>query len=260
MHKYAPEDVLETFFAAHRKCENSDSLSLLRQRVKEKPEDLDARLALVGRLFENRSTSIRKHLIWLIDNHPRHSAHSFITLYKETPMYSEARDHWLRQLEENPNDIAVIFHAGVFFKILHSDDSARLFQSAADLDPTNEEFPLRLSKLFQGKARYDFSENGRSYARKAVQQMLIAIDRYTVPSTLDSYLLQYFRMELSEVAELAINHNLLEEARQLADLLINHQAINEVRFDRGPLDAKRYSHSVSIGRAILERIAATSDR
>ena len=39
MHKYAPEDVLETFFAAHRKCENSDSLSLLRQRVKEKPED-----------------------------------------------------------------------------------------------------------------------------------------------------------------------------------------------------------------------------
>ena len=67
-------------------------------------------------------------------------------------------------------------------------------------------------------------------------------------------------MELSEVAELAINHNLLEEARQLADLLINHQAINEVRFDRGPLDAKRYSHSVSIGRAILERIAATSDR
>ncbi|MBX9939104.1 MAG: hypothetical protein K2Y32_07620 [Candidatus Obscuribacterales bacterium] len=98
----------------------------------------------------------------------------------------------------------------------------------------------------------------------AAQQMMIAVERYKVPSTLDSYLLPYFSSELSQIAELVMQFDLLEDARNLGELLIEHRSINEGRLNEARSSKTRsnktgirdgiYALSECLGHSILGRV------
>lgn len=265
MHKYVPEGSADSSFATQAGGGvGGESFEQLKQKVLETPGDLDARLALLEYLLRRRAASARKHLLWLIDNHPRHCAHQFIVLHKVSTTYSEGRQHWLRQLDSCFDDVAVVFHAAVFFSILSLKDSLRLFERAAELDPTNEEFPRRLSHLYANMAGSGSTAENEFFAHMAAQQMMIAVERYMVPSTLDSYLLPYFSSELSQIAELVMQFHLLEDARNLGELLMKHRSINEGRLNEARSSKSRsnktgisdgiYALSECLGHSILGRV------
>lgn len=259
MHNYMPEGSADDFVAALASEEVfGSSLGQLKQKVLETPEDLNARLALLGRMFRCGANSVRKHLLWLIDNHPKHSAHQFIVLRKATSTYNEARQHWLRHLNTQSDDVTILFHAGVFFSILAPNDSMRLFQKAADLDPTNDEFTRKLSHVCATMAASGSTTRHKLFAHNAAQQMLITVERYMRPSTLDSYMLPYFPYELSDIAELAMQFDLLEDARQLGQLLLKHRSINLERLNKINNNADIYSISECFGHSILGRVALAS--
>lgn len=255
VHNYVPEGSADAFFATQAGGGvGSAKLDQLKQKVSDTPEDVDARLALLGYLLGRGAASARKHLLWLIDNHPRHCAHEFIVLQTVSSTYNEARQHWLRQLDSCFDDVAVVCHAAIFFSILDPKDSLQLFERAAELDPTNEEFPRKLSHLYASMVGRGSTAENEFFARMAAQQMIKAVKLYMLPSTLDSYFLPYFPYELSHVAELVMQFDLLEDARSLGELLLKHQSINESRLNEAGSNADIYSLSECLGHSILGRV------
>jgi hypothetical protein len=92
--------------------------------------------------------------------------------------------------------------------------------------------------------------------RKAVEQMNIALKRYEVPSEEPSYLKTYFDMEVSRLAETALEVNLLKEASDLAHILLRHGEINEVRLGtKSDPTAPTIQKSTHSGHAILTVVA-----
>lgn len=259
MHKYQPEGSSAAFEAFFSRDYNPSPAEVrdVRKRLKENPNDIDSRLFLLGRNLRRPSSTFATHLIWLIDNHPRHCIHLNLPPRKNDDAYQRARLRWLRQVRLNPEDVTILYHAAEFCSLFSPEDAIRFLHRASDLDPLNDELPRELSHLYCCLAAHYSVKKNKLVAHKAVEQLKIALARYATPSTEDSYLLPYFSMVLDQTARVALRYDLLDDAKDLGQVLLSHYSINLKRL--GPNTAAKesrvYDLSTNLGNAILGHVA-----
>jgi hypothetical protein len=206
----------------------------VRKTLRRIPDDLTSRLLLFGRGNRGRSGSDTAHLNWLIENHPRHRVHETITLNKKDDVYKNARSLWLKHVRANPDDVTILVHAAAFFTGTSLEDApyaVKFLSRASDLDAFNDDIPRQLSFVYSLMCRNSSPSKNAKLAHNSVEQLKIAIERYALPNAKgDSYLLPYFSMFVSNIAQVAIDANSIEDAKDLGRILMNHRSINKRRW------------------------------
>jgi hypothetical protein len=258
MHAYQPDGFLDWSFTEKARSMQKNQVKALKEKLLRHPNDLNTRRLLFERAKENHLKSILPHLIWFIDNHPKDSVLQLISWTNADDIYREARKHWVAKVRSNPDDVTILCHAAQFTETIEPLVAAKFLQKASDIDTFDDELPRRLSNAFMLKARACPSR-AKYYLRKSVEQMKIAIDRYAVPSDEGSYLLPYFSMELSQLAKMALDLDLLDEAKDLGQLLLQHKEINAIRLRiKSEAISPSYDMSKHSGHAVLSVVSLRS--
>ncbi|MBI2809934.1 MAG: hypothetical protein HYX67_03775 [Candidatus Melainabacteria bacterium] len=257
MQKYKPIEGSELDYdiVRHAHLLKREDAAAHRQKLKTDPDDLKSRLALFGRGYYKKMGASPEHLVWLVEQHPRRWIHCMIAPCKRNASYETVRASWLRVVRSNSEDVTVLAHAAQFFLHLDQKDSIKWLTRASNLAPSDDELPRQLSFAYRLVHEED-PKKSRLLAHKAVQQMQTAIERYAIPTEDHSYLLQYFSMEVTDTAKHALNHGLLDEAKELGKILLNHRELNRSR--RPMLEVASDAHyrlSTYRGHLILGRVA-----
>jgi tetratricopeptide (TPR) repeat protein len=255
MHQYQPEGLFDWQLAQKARSMEKSQVRILRETLSNDPNNLTARRLLFEKYNRNHIKSILPHLIWFIDNQPKNAVLQIFVWANFDEVYKEARKHWIAQIRSNPNDVTILCHAAQFVEMNEPLLAAKFLQKASETDILDEELPRRLSHIFKVKA-IACPSRAKYYVRKAIEQMKIALERYAVRSEDHSYLQTYFNMELSGLADIALEVNFLKEASDLAQILLRHGKINEIRLstksDPTSPTIQRSTHS---GHAILTVVA-----
>jgi hypothetical protein len=258
MHQYQPEGSFDWQLAKEARSMEKSQVKALRETLSNDPNNLAVRRLLFEKYNNGHLKSILPHLIWFIDNQPKNVVLQFFVWANFDDVYKEARKHWIAKVHSDPNDVTILCHAAQFVEFNQPLLAAEFLQKASDIDLFDEELPRRLSHIFKVKA-VSCPSRAKYYVRKAVEQMQIALKRYTVRSDERSYLASYFNMEVSGLAEIALEVNLLKEASDLAQILLRHGEINEIRFSTKTDPAyPTFQRSTHSGHAILTVVALCS--
>lgn len=129
---------------------SSDEAEKLEFNLKSNEKDVNARLLLIGFYFHGtvfqgsrKADKARQpHLIWMIDNQPRRDVCgspylSYLPLStKSSKLYSEAKTHWLKHIDNIDCKPQVLANAGHFLSFHGEEKLANeLFARAVDLAP-----------------------------------------------------------------------------------------------------------------------------
>ena len=136
------EDLFDELLAGRELT--SEQAGALERHLTADPQDLNARARLLGYYFGDRRsdrTRQTKHVLWFIRNAPE----SEVLEWPETeimPMfdpegYAEAKEAWLRQLENEPRNAVFLKHAANFFAFTDTALSSELLARGGELDPSN---------------------------------------------------------------------------------------------------------------------------
>ena len=126
-----------------------EQVASLRQRLKTDPLDLDARLRLIGHLFQketlSRLTSYERfrQVIWIIDNFADFTGpiHDFIALdHIPIILWSTAVEHWDLQIQKQHLNHLVLFNAAMFFSERDFDRAYSIFQAVISLKPESSQY------------------------------------------------------------------------------------------------------------------------
>ena len=194
--------------------------------LQSEPNNFESRLSLLG-WYEKRQTSSRgrfmEQLLWMIDHHPANAALEFLQA-KHPEDYALAKQHWLKQVEANPVNAAVLSNAAGFISQDDFKGSEKLLQTASKLEPTSCEYPRLLSRLYLNELQ---GEGLQKYAQDSAAAMLKALDIHENCKG-DCYLSPYAAMETSLLAEMLLNMNFPAEAKTLAIRLLPKNAPKEI--------------------------------
>jgi hypothetical protein len=126
----------------------------LEQSLARTPDDLAGRAKLLGFYFSPASESLgteariqarRRHILWLIDNHPDSAllAAPEVTLdcrghaLADPDGYEQARKTWIEQTAKSNSNAAVLGNAGRFFTFSDPALAAQFYARARTLEPDN---------------------------------------------------------------------------------------------------------------------------
>jgi tetratricopeptide (TPR) repeat protein len=122
------------------------------------PHEVATRILLLGYYFlgQRQSRSAREtrcqHALWLIGHAPgTHTVGTPDALVLErenAERYAEAKDLWLKQVENHPTHTTVIGNAASFFVLNDKQLSEQLYKEAQKLDPDNPIWSERLGHLY----------------------------------------------------------------------------------------------------------------
>lgn len=128
------------------------------------PQDLYARGKLLGYYYYQWMTvgegparaARRKHILWLVKNHPEHplaTAYEAAIEPKGTSLadpeaYQELRRLWMSHMEARPTDIQIAGNVGKYFQLTDRDLAERGFLRALEIDPRNGEYQWRLGFFY----------------------------------------------------------------------------------------------------------------
>jgi hypothetical protein len=154
---------------------SADEAAKLELVLKSDEGDVNARLLLIGFYFHEKvfrgSLSAyqarQPHLIWMVDNQPTRDVcgspylsyvppSSIKTAKKTAKLYSEAKKHWLKQIDNRDGKPQALSNAGHFFEFHGEEKLAnKLFARAVAMAPDD----LLLS-IKCGLTKIDFNDSG----------------------------------------------------------------------------------------------------
>jgi tetratricopeptide (TPR) repeat protein len=126
----------------------------------------------------------QSHVLWLIENAPRSKIAGTPTACLERDeddeSYEQARGLWLKHLEANPHDTAILGNAANFFILRDMALSEKLLQTARSLEPRNPQWSDRLGHLYHlraGREDTDLRENSATALRefKAAEEVKLGV-------------------------------------------------------------------------------------
>jgi hypothetical protein len=223
------------------------------------PHDLRTRLLILGYLNWNLSATTKwadsylDNLSWMIDHHPEHSVLELLMGFpRDCPHFRKAKNLWLKQVRIHANDTAVLANAASFCVNWSPRTTERLLRRAQQLDPENEEWPLRLSDVYRLHACQDVFGSPKTVGRKAIAAFVNALElheKYPKQSYLETYVI----MCTTNLADMAINCELYEEANMLGLGLLDLKPKEYTReaFDGKPLTLTKYLGAAHAGYVIL---------
>src|SRR5262245_25540469 len=105
--------------------------------------------------FPSAEKDRRRHLLWIIENVPEleiaGQPEALLSPFEGCETYEKAKTTWLKSLERNPDNIAVLENASNFFFESPSLVEPLLHRARA-LDPDNPKWLQKLAQLHSGKA------------------------------------------------------------------------------------------------------------
>jgi hypothetical protein len=137
----------------------------IESRLKSQPDDLAARTRLLGFYFRGatqvypREVAIearRRHILWLIENHPDSevSALSEATIdakghaLADPDGYRQASAMWTEQALRHSADVRVLSHAARFVVLSDKERAASLLRQAQSAEPNSREWPARIGYVY----------------------------------------------------------------------------------------------------------------
>lgn len=227
--------------------EEADKLEV---ELKANPDDLSTRTQFLGYYFGKRyrSASAREkcqhHIVWIIQNHPS-AIVAGLPEAKLNPIldkdaYYEAKQLWLKQVEDYRENTAVLGNAASFFLIPDKRISEDLLERAQTLEPDNLKWPDSLGRLWMLNVGGAKSPHERKEAAKKALEHLERAASFTVDE-------QARFPGLKDLAKTAFEAGDIEKAREYATELLNMAAHYE--------DNWNYGNAVHHGNLVLGRIA-----
>ena len=210
------EDLFDELLAGRELA--SEQAAALEQHLTANPQDLNARARLLGYYFgEHRSDRTRQtqHVLWFIRNAPE----SEVLEWPETeimPMfdpegYAEAKEAWLRQLENEPRNAVFLKHAANFFALTDTALSSQLLARGGELDPSNPHWAQERGHLRWLEAHNPFEGSDRDGAALALADFERA---YELASALERGSL------LDDLGKTAFVAGEMEKARGYAEAML----------------------------------------
>jgi hypothetical protein len=204
-------------------------------RLKESPSDLNARLMLMAHYESDcsedsdRGDAYLRHLLWMINNRPEHERlrqrRQFI--YNDE-RFRQVKRAWLRVIRLKPNNVKVLENAAASCTHAAPKLTEKLLQQAKALEPSNEDWAMKLSQFYFLRACDLNPRTAKASARKCIaecKQALELHDKYPR----HSYLEQYMKMTLTEMSRLALLFGLHEESDYFLDCLAKVEVFRDRR-------------------------------
>jgi tetratricopeptide (TPR) repeat protein len=144
---------------------NKQALAL-EQVLRTHPDDFEAHRKLAAH-YSNlgmKDTPVRtsarlSHRLWFVEHHPevpdKLIFHGVPTVTKDSGEYQTLRDAWLKQIVANKSNSVVRLNAAEFIGENDTPLSIQILTEGMSLDPTNYEFPLRLTDHFDAELKDD---------------------------------------------------------------------------------------------------------
>ena len=238
----------------HGRNMSRKTVSRLRKDLDANPDSERVRLLLLGYYEQPRHMDkYYEQLNWFIDNAPRNPIHEHVGItVTKSDAYRRSKRHWMRQLKLNPDDVTILRNIAAFCTLCDQKDSVKFSRRACQIQPNNEE----LARLLAHAYKLLLSDDSKLTAKRAVEQMIRAVELYESRTDEHSYLLQYFDFEVRDFATVALHFGLLLEAETLGNSLLNRKAIDSKRLALSGSE-RRYSYhrSTGFGLSILGLVA-----
>lgn len=164
----------------------ADKVSLEEQLAK-KPDDVDSRTKLLGYYFiKGRQDADAKsnrlhHVLWLIENTPESEVlglpYGGLNRILEPEGYDQAKQAWLKIIQESPEKLPVIKNASTFFLLNDRKRSEELLLKGQTLDAKDPKWSSSLGHLYSLELMsLPAGAEQKAVAHKAYQQFKLAYD------------------------------------------------------------------------------------
>ena len=223
---------------------SADQVSDLETAVAKNPDDLSARMKLLGYYFMRQYSSKearearQKHIFWIIKNHPDAAMaglpYSSINPIQEGDAYQQARQLWLEQTKAHAQNTAILGNAAQFFLIHDKDLAEDLLKQAQKAEPNNSEWSERLGQLYALQ-----NSEGKSAATKSLEEFEKAQSDDASDST------RFYRLD--DLTKQAFEAGEIEKAAKYANELLETA-------QKYPKDWN-YGNAIHLGNNVLGRVA-----
>jgi tetratricopeptide (TPR) repeat protein len=224
----------------------------LQEQIKEQPDELDARLKLLGYYFMQRHGSAdakRQHgelVAWVIDHHADMAwaglPYVSVDHHLEPEGFAAVRALWLKQLKLHSDSAQVHANAAAFFIFADPERAEGLLQQAQQLEPDAAEWSKRLGHLYALEINNLTGDARREQAKKALAEFERAMDQA------DDEDERYY--SLKELADLAFEAGEDKKAESLATELLETAKTRQRDWNSG--NAIHHGHLV-LGRLAVRR-------
>ena len=150
---------------------SSEQVAMLEKAVAQNPDDLRSQSLLLSYYFSKRFRDKRQQTVfWLIQHHPRATVLSFPEGELDpTRENAEGSRLWNEQLQQYPDDPAIMWNAGKSFMRHDIDIAIDLFNKGKNLDPQNSAVWYReLGHFYRLKAMSSPAQQGSALASQAL--------------------------------------------------------------------------------------------
>lgn len=210
---------------------SKDEIEALESSLTEDPENIEARLQILA-YYQNPARSNEssrqeqfKHTLWIIDHEPEHSVCAWPWMWlgdnHSKKQLLEAKEHWQKQAEDNPESAEIQGHAGIFLIFTDRQLGQHYLERAKQLDPKNFRWPENLARNYW----WQFCRDPQADLKKCAS----AIQENTrLAMSLDSRQQVFLKSErLKQLAHTAVYLERYGKAREYA------QQYNEIAKDQG---------------------------
>lgn len=165
---------------------SADTVSL-EEQVAKNPNDVESRTKLLGYYFTkgrqdaDAKSNRQRHVVWLIENAPESEVlglpYSGLDKILETKGYDQAKEAWLRIIQESPETLSVLRNASRFFLLHDRKISEELLLKGQTLDMKDPQWSSSLGQLYSlGLMSLPAGPARKAAAEKAFQQYKLSYD------------------------------------------------------------------------------------
>lgn len=164
-------------------CHRATALSpdegrLLEERLRTAPDDLEARVKLIGHYFLSAADACRRrrgeHIVWLARHRPEINlgGYAFMVPEQAPEAFAEAKAAWIEAVAAHPSDVELLESAASFLCFEDPALAETVYRSAAALRPDDEECRERIAHTLMRQAGAAGTDVERiRYARMALDEL-----------------------------------------------------------------------------------------
>lgn len=163
-------------------CLEKSEARELENKLKKKSGDLISRLKLLGYYFDLESHSAvvlksrARHIFWMIENRPYDpiTSSSWLSIEPvrkaDQSLRNEARRLWLKVLEDQSNNTAILANAALFFLGYDNRLAEDILRKAKAIEPQNHFWYRKLARLYRLERIGASRRKHRTFSQKALRE------------------------------------------------------------------------------------------
>ena len=211
----------------------------LEEHLAKSPDDLDARIKMLGYCWMNRYADAMhaRHILWIIENRPESAIAEgpevVLNGNFDAPAYRRGAELWQAHAAKENATTTILSHAANYFTLSEPDFAERYLKRCSELEPDNSKWFAELGHL------YRLSKSGKAF------------EAFETALTKTADRKRYYL--LSDLAKAAIDAGKFEKAKKYAVMLL------ESSVER-PGGGWNYGNAVHHGNLVLGHVALHDDQ